>query len=98
MMLLERWGGALFRPMIAEFSPENLAHPESLDMFMWGSDVMVDFKVTDSKEDRILIFPKGSDWVSLISYDTFQGGHNITIRHNEYFDLGLYQKAGTIVA
>lgn len=96
LALLERWGGALLRPMFAEY-PESHKDYEGVEVFMWGSDVMVDFFTENATVERNMTLPKENDWVSLTTFATFKGGESVLVKPGSSYNIGLFQKAGTIV-
>jgi alpha-glucosidase (family GH31 glycosyl hydrolase) len=77
LALLERWGGALFRPMFAEFPDSYDGFGYSGELLMWGSDVMVELNADNRTGERNFTFPKELDWVSLTTFKTFKGGQTI---------------------
>lgn len=61
---ISKTGGALIRPLIAEFPSDPLVSASDVSSFMFGCCLKIDLQIQQFKTSKISYFP-GSNWLSL---------------------------------
>jgi len=96
---ISKMGGALNRPVFAEFPDSTFFSPDDVDTMMYGDAIKVDFVFQSGTTTKTVNLPENSYWFNLFDFTLVyprQGDHQVELPAPLSTPIAL-QKAGTIV-